>query len=108
MNLDRNDLVLLWLGGGFVVVLAWAGLLGHALMGRRPTAIRPAIAVLAAIGLVHPAAALAAADLVRLDRQAEEVDLRLPRWAGTATSTMLGLSAAVAVALWLGAEGTVT
>lgn len=108
MHIDKNDLLLLWLGGGFVVALAWAALVGHALMGRRPAAIRPGIAVLATIGLVHPAAAVAAADLVRLGGTVDEEELPLPGWAGLATRSLVGLSSITALLLWIGAEGSVT
>lgn len=69
MHIDSTTLFLIWFGGGFVIFLAWAALVGHALMGDRPAAVRPAIGLLAAIGVFHPAAAVSAIDLTRLGRQ---------------------------------------
>lgn len=68
MQLDPTNLFLIWLGGGFVIMLAWAALVGQALMGGRPAAVRPAIGALAVIGVFHPVAAISAVDLVRLGR----------------------------------------
>lgn len=72
MQLDPTNLFLLWFGGGSVIFLVWAALVGEALMGDRPRAVRPAIGVLAAIGIFHPAAAASAIDLARLGRQLGE------------------------------------
>lgn len=72
MSIDPTTLFLVWFGGGSVIFLAWAALVGQALMGGRPEAVRPAIGVLAAVGIFHPAAAASAVDLARLGRQLGE------------------------------------
>lgn len=120
MDIDPTTLFLLWFGGGFVIFLAWAALVGQALMGARPGVVRPSIAVLAVLGLVHPAAALSAIDLTRLARActrpvAADLDdpvgreraraLALPGWAMIAVGTAGALSAVVAVAAFVSAGG---
>jgi hypothetical protein len=72
LHIDPTTLFLVWFGGGSVIFLAWAALVGQALMGERPGAVRPAIGILAAIGILHPAAAASAIDLARLGRQLGE------------------------------------
>jgi hypothetical protein len=68
VQLDPTTLLILWFGGGFVIVLIWAALIGEALMGNRPAAVRVAMGALAVIGVFHPMAAIGAVDLVRFAR----------------------------------------
>lgn len=68
MTIDPTTLFLFWFGGGFVLFLLWSALVGEALMGTRPQLVRPAIGLLALLGLVHPVAGGTAIDLVRLSR----------------------------------------
>lgn len=120
MDIDPTTLFLYWFGGGFVVFLAWAALVGEALMGAHPGAVRPAIAVLAVVGLVHPAAAVGAIDLVRLARSsahpvADDIDdsvlrdraraLALPDWTMLAVGVAAALSAVVALVALIDAGG---
>ena len=51
MDIDPTTLFLIWLGGGCVVFLIWAALVGQILMGRRLGAVRPAIGLLAVVGV---------------------------------------------------------
>jgi len=39
VHLTHTDLLLIWFAGGFVVCLAWAAILGQALIGERRTAV---------------------------------------------------------------------
>lgn len=124
MHIDPTTLFLVWFAGGFVIFLAWAALVGQALMGDRPEAVRPAIGVLAAVGIVHPAAAVSAVDLTRLGRQLGEptsddaVDpaarsardaraaaVALPRGAVTAVYGCAAISVVVAIAAFSQAGG---
>lgn len=124
MQLDPTNLFLVWLGGGFVIALAWAALVGQALMGRRPAAVRPAIGALAVVGVLHPAAAVGAIDLVRLGRtlatppsvdpaaslanptrDARAAALALPAWAVAGVYGCAVASVFVAVAAFVTAGG---
>jgi hypothetical protein len=120
VDLDPTTLFLIWFGGGCVIFLAWAALVGQALMGDRPGAVRPAIGVLAVVGVFHPAAAISAIDLVRLSRtlgtsptdpDAPPLDaararaLALPGWALPAVGACAAASVAVAVAAFVAAGG---
>lgn len=73
LSFDANLLLVFHLFGGLVILFLWAGLLGEALIGRRPALAGKAIGPLTVLGLVHPAAALAAVDLARLGRPDEEL-----------------------------------
>jgi hypothetical protein len=68
MDIDPTTLFLVWFGGGCVVFLIWAALVGQTLMGERLSAVRPCIGLLAIVGVFHPAAAASAIDLARLTR----------------------------------------
>jgi hypothetical protein len=68
VTIDPTTLFLFWFGGGFVLFLFWSALVGEALMGSRPHLVRPAIGLLAVLGLVHPVAGGSAIDLIRLSR----------------------------------------
>jgi hypothetical protein len=124
VHIDPTTLFLVWFGGGFVVFLVWAALVGQALMGERPEAVRPAVGVLALIGIVHPAAALGAVDLVRLSRtlaapptedaavpldaearRARAEALALPPWAVGTVYGCAVASFAIAAAAFVGAGG---
>ncbi|MGN6696485.1 MAG: hypothetical protein ACTHN0_20060 [Aquihabitans sp.] len=124
MDIDPTALFLVWFGGGCVVFLIWAALVGQALMGVRLGAVRPAIGLLAVVGVLHPAAAVSAIDLARLTRTlataptvtpALPLDdegrrlraeaLALPGWAFPATYACGAASAAVAVAALFAAGG---
>ncbi len=105
MHLSHLDLLIYWLGGGFVVVLAWAALLGQALIGP-PRGVRPALGLFALVGVIHPVAALATIDLVRLGRQPETPHLHVPAWSTAAAVAITAASLLVALALWLAAGGT--
>jgi len=124
MDIDPTTLFLVWFGGGFVVFLAWAGLVGQALMGERLGAVRPAIGVLAVVGVLHPAAAVGAIDLARLTRtlasaptdapvlpldadrrRARAQALALPGWALPAIYACAGLSVVVAVTAFVSSGG---
>ena len=123
MHIDPTTLFLVWFGGGFIIFLAWAALVGQALMGDRPQAVRPAVGVLAVIGVVHPAAAISAIDLVRLGRtlnapsddpalaagssahQARAQALALPAGAVAAVYGCAAVSVVVAVAAFITAGG---
>lgn len=120
MDIDPTTLFLIWFGGGCVVFLAWAALVGQAVMGERPGAVRPAIGVLAVVGVLHPAAAVSAIDLVRLSRsfatpvsdgpvapsvEARARALALPAWAPAAVGACAALSAVVAVGVFIQAGG---
>lgn len=124
MHIDPTTLFLVWFGGGFVIFLAWAALVGQAVMGDRPAAVRPAVGVLAVIGVLHPAAAASAIDLVRLGRRlgtapsdapaapggedarrARAAALALPGWAEGAVYGCAAASVVVAVAAFVQAGG---
>jgi len=108
VQLDPTTLFLYWFGGGFVLLLAWAALVGQALMGDRPGAVRPAVGLLAALGVLHPVAALSAVDLVRLGRSLATTPgdaLAFPTWAVGAVWSGAVLSAVVAVAAFVEAGG---
>ncbi len=120
MDIDPTTLFLLWFGGGFIIFLAWAALVGQALIGARPGVVRPSIAVLAVLGLLHPAAAVSAIDLTRLARTcsrtvADDIDdaavrararaLAVPEWAMIAVCTAGAISAVVAIAVFVEAGG---
>lgn len=124
MDIDPTTLFLIWFGGGFVVFLIWSALVGEALMGTRPGAVRPAIGLLAVVGVVHPAAAVSAVDLVRLTRTlataptdaptlpldeegraARAHALALPAWALPATYATAAASIVVAAVAFTSAGG---
>lgn len=124
MDIDPTTLFLVWFGGGCVVFLIWAGLVGQALMGERPGAVRPAIGALAVVGVLHPAAAISAVDLARLTRtlanpptdtqalpladegrRARAQALALPGWGIPATYACAAASAVVAIAAFFAAGG---
>jgi hypothetical protein len=100
VDLSHTDLLLIWFAGGFVVCLAWAAILGQVLIGERRTAVPPAVATLAVVGLLNPLAALGATDLVRLSRTLDEPEVALPRWAFAATTALGAAGVVVATALW--------
>ena len=80
MNSLAMNLVIFYLGGSFIIVLIWAGAVGEILvsevsLGGKRSGLRWLIGLLALVGLVHPAAALAAWDLIRLGRTTEEPPL---------------------------------
>ena len=106
MHLDITDLLILWLGGGFVLGLAWATVMGHALLDIPARGVKPAVFALALVGLINPVGALAALDTVVLARTIEDPTIPLPRWALPATQVALAVS--LVIALWLGlhAEGS--
>ena len=124
MDIDPTTLLLIWFGGGCVVFLVWAALVGQVLMGKRLGAVRPAIGALAVLGVFHPAAAVSAIDLARLTRTvAQPPDhnptvpldddarrrraeaLALPSWAHAAVYAAAALSAVVAVGAFFEAGG---
>jgi hypothetical protein len=123
VHIDPTTLFLVWFGGGFVVFLAWAGLVGQALMGVRPQVVRPAaIGLLAVVGVLHPAAAVSAIDLARLTRtvgrpptgeaaadsparRARSDALALPSWAMGAVYAGAAASVVVAIAAFVEAGG---
>jgi hypothetical protein len=124
VHLDPTTLLLFWFGGGCVIFLVWAAFLGEALMGAHPRSVRPAIGVLALLGLVHPAAGASAVDLVRLTRtlaepptddpassgdprarQARAVAVALPRWAIVTVHASAAIGVVVAVIALIGADG---
>ena len=124
MHIDSTTLFLVWFGGGSVIFLVWAAFVGQALMGERPEALRPGIGVLAVVGILHPAAAVGAIDLVRLSRtlanpasdepmapldaearQARARSLALPGWAVTSVYGCAIASSAVAITALVEAGG---
>ncbi len=106
MHLSITNLLILWLVGGFVLCLAWAGVMGHALLDAPARGLKPAVAVLAIVGLINPVGALAALDTVVLARSIDRLPVRFPRWALPATQ--VSVVASIAIAVWLGtqAEGS--
>ena len=103
MSLDRSELLLAWFAGGFVLFLLWAALLGQTLLSARRRAVRPALGLLLVLGVVHPVAAISAADLSRLVRSLDEPDLSVPAWLPAASIVVVGVSLLVALALWTAA-----
>ncbi|WP_426571534.1 hypothetical protein [Aquihabitans sp. McL0605] len=103
MTLDQTTLLLCYLGGGFVIALVWAALVGETLIGSRHRAVRGSVAALAVFGLVHPVAAVAAADLVRLGRTTDDAVLRFPAWCVAATRVIVVVAVVVTLVTWLGA-----
>jgi hypothetical protein len=68
------NLLLYYVGFGFVLLLAWAGVLSDAIRTEPPRRTRTEMTVLRVLGIVHPAAALAAWDIRReLDRDRTSV-----------------------------------
>ena len=106
MPFDRSALLLAWFAGGFILFLLWAALVGQSLLGERRGAVRPAIGVLLLLGLVHPAAAISAADLARLARTIDHPDLHLPAWLPSLAVALAGLSTVVALVAWTQASGS--
>lgn len=106
MPFDRSALLLAWFAGGFILFLLWAALVGQALLGTRRAAVRPAIGVLLLLGLVHPVAAISAADLARLARSIDHPDLHLPAWLPPVAVALAGASTALALVAWTQVPGS--
>lgn len=127
MQLTQSDLILVWLGGGFALFLAWVAIVGEVLIHPESRLIRPAMCLLALVGLIQPVAAVATVDLVRLagtspddapvapgtdglddadddDRSRRgtrrQPPLDLPSWAGLASILWLATSIVIATSLW--------
>ena len=95
-----TNLLIFYLGGGFVIMLAWAGVLGEILLGASRSAVRWSVGILAILGAVHPAAAVASWDLVRLGQSTDERELEFSRLWHRVTQAAIVVSTAVAIALW--------
>ena len=114
MSFDPNSLLIFHLFGGFVVLLLWAALVGEAVVGRHPRWVRRAIVPMSVLGLVHPAAAIAAVDLARLGRSngtdREDGDDRppappfaTPTWLLATSTAVAAISVVATTSVWLAA-----
>lgn len=99
-DLSTVDLAVFYLGGSFIIALAWAATMGEALIGTGHRGARTAVGALALLGLVHPLAAIASFDLVRLNRTVGDAAPLYRPWWTAATTTAIAIGGVTTLAVW--------
>jgi hypothetical protein len=97
----QEALLVFYLGGAFIIFLAWVSGVGELLIGSARASER-SIWVLIGLGFFHPASAASAWDLLRLNNDAEQDRVQLPAWSAGLPALGAVVSTLTGVGLYLG------